>query len=735
MYQTSKEYKESMKRPIRNASYMKVLIGLINQEAQGSASLLEENKYSEYSDASSIYEKHSVNRYATYEQDMFKADGNLFFIPRLASDYKKDGIISNDLFAVPFLIKFEFGCGESDIKGLTIKFGDNYPTKFRIITSTGNETEFTSNSSYFETDTVFEQTSSIGIEITEMKVPNGRVRLDYIQFGLGLEYGNDWIIEASSTSSLSVIDEDLPETDFSITLHNEEQIFNVDNPSSEINFLETGQPVTVMCGYAMDDGSVEWMTLHTMRVYEWSANDKQAKINAVDRFRFMSNNYYKGKYYDDGITLYDLALLVLSDAGMTSDEYYLDTYLQKVVVNNPLPNVPHKEALQIIANAGRCIMDYDRFGRTRIYSAFVPSYETTSNGTPTYSDVSSIDKNDSKEDYATYENNYWIANGNMLFVPESGIGNTGYVSSAVSDDNGTFSENPIITRTLEAKYKSYGIVINFSGAIPDKFIIRTYADEVLNDTVTIDSGIERENELQYDFKEFDKMKIEFVQTKPNSRIHINYISLGSDTNYKIEYDDLLATPVGTQLDKVKNLNVSRSIYAKSSSKEELLSEEIVYDGENQIYYIDNPSYGYEVSIESPTSDQSVSVVNSGSYYVEVAFTGIKVGDAVKISVSGYKYNVSTSYYTKAINNRGNDKEWKNPIISDYSHCQIVAEWLADYYSAGVEYELSYRGEPAIDVGDSIFQENKYNSELKVIVEESQLSFDGTISGILRTRRK
>ena len=53
----------------------------------------------------------------------------------------------------------------------------------------------------------------------------------------------------------------------------------------------------------------------------------------------------------------------------------------------------------------------------------------------------------------------------------------------------------------------------------------------------------------------------------------------------------------------------------------------------------------------------------------------------------------------------------------------------------IEYELSYRGEPAIDVGDVIGQGNKYDANLKTIVEESQLKFDGTISGALITRRK
>ncbi len=107
---------------------------------------------------------------------------------------------------------------------------------------------------------------------------------------------------------------------------------------------------------------------------EWSASDEKATIKAVDVLKFLEDDYYKGQYYEKGISLYDLAELVFADAGVGNDDYYLDTYLKKVTVYNPLPKVKHKEALQIIANAGRCVLDYDRYGRIRIHSLFPTEY-------------------------------------------------------------------------------------------------------------------------------------------------------------------------------------------------------------------------------------------------------------------------------------------------------------------------------------------------------------------------
>lgn len=736
MYQTSQEYKESMKRPVRNQSYMKIQLGLINQEAQQTAGLSDTNKYNDFSDAESIFNQHTVRRYATYESNFWKANGISFFLPEKKSDYRKDGITSTNLFEGSFHVKFVFGCGKSDIKGLTIKFGRNYPTKFTIVTDNATSFEYENTEELFKSDDVFENTESIELVITEMNVPNTRVRIDYIIFGLGLEYDDEWISEASSNTTLSAINEDLPESEFKVTLCNDNQLFNVDNPSSDINFLESGQKVNVMMGYMLDDGNIEWIKMHSLYVSEWSADDSSATITAVDILKYLDEKYYKGIYYEDGISLYDLAVLVLTDAGLNEDEYYIDSYMKKVYVHNPLPNVTHKEALQIIANAGRCIMDYDRNGKIRIRVAFKPTYDTTSNGETYFSNAPTIDNLTEKNQYATCEQNFWKADGKKLFVPTDHHQDTGYISASISDENGEFDVNPILIRTLEAKYKAYGIMINFSGNLPKKIVIRTYADDVLNNTLTITSGIEQATEINYDFPEYDRLEIEFPEIEPNSRIHIDYLSLGAETSYSLEYDDLYSTPVGTQLEKIKNVKVSRSLYSKSATKEDLTSETITYSGENQIYYLNDPCYGYSVAISNAKSGQSAKIVSSGAYYVEVAFSGVKTGENIEVAITGYKYNVATSYYSQPVHNRGTEKEWKNPLISFDDHCQEVAKWLADYFASGIEYELDYRGEPAIDCGDVIGQENKYDPDLKTIVEQSQITFkSGLLGGGLRTRRK
>lgn len=360
--------------------------------------------------------------------------------------------------------------------------------------------------------------------------------------------------------------------------------------------------------------------------------------------------------------------------------------------------------------------------------------EETINLNNTEQDTREGDVERNEAEVYPFEITAYSDSGNSTTVEKTFSFGTGYVSEAVSDENGTFAENPAIVLTLEAKYKCFGINIKFSGNLPKKLIIKTYADGILNGTTEISSNITTNYEFHYEFPEFNKMEIEFTETQvPNNRILIDYISLGAETDYIVEYDDLYSTPTGTQIEKVKNLKVSRRIYSQGAEDNELTSDTLTYDGENHIYYFSDPCYGYIANITQGAG--SVSVVSSGAYFVELEFSNVPVGNEIKVTVTGRKYNVSESIYTVGINNRGNDTGWSNPLISDYEHCKDVAEWVADYLASGIEYELDFRGEPALDCGDTIFQENMYVDNLKVVIEEHQVTFNGTVDGALRTRRK
>ena len=142
--------------------------------------------------------------------------------------------------------------------------------------------------------------------------------------------------------------------------------------------MEPGQAVEILYGQELDDKRIEWIPGARAFLREWSADDDEMSFSASDRFEDLGELYRRGKYSSEGISLYDLAVDVLNDAGVDSREYWLDDYLKNVKVYNPMPVVSHREALQLIANAGRCILYQNRSGNIVMKSSFIPDMEAGS---------------------------------------------------------------------------------------------------------------------------------------------------------------------------------------------------------------------------------------------------------------------------------------------------------------------------------------------------------------------
>ena len=78
--------------------------------------------------------------------------------------------------------------------------------------------------------------------------------------------------------------------------------------------------------------------------------------------------------------------------------------------------------------------------------------------------------------------------------------------------------------------------------------------------------------------------------------------------------------------------------------------------------------------------------------------------------------------------------WRNPLISDMNMASSLAEWLSDYYLAGVEYEYDTRGNPELDADDIVYQENEFRDNMKVNVYRNTLKFKQAFSGSITARR-
>lgn len=737
MQKVSKAYKESMKSSLRERAYIMISFGLVNQEAQAKATV-DNGSYAYYSNKDNIFGEHIDDTvYATLEEEFTKVDGSMFFLPRATEGgrYYDTGIVSDKLVSEARCeVVISLNTIATDFKGLTINFGENYPVDFDIVGSTGQTIEFRGNTkSKWSTEEVLENTTYIKLVFYKMKNPQSRLRIYSIMFGYGLVYYNDSVMSSALDSYVSPIGADVPQFDFSVTLKNYDHYFNVDNPNSAINYLETGQEMDIMYGYQTPGSdTIEWIQGNHLWCSEWESDDNTATIRCQDIFRNMDGEYVKGLYSATGKSYYALAEEILKDAGIS--EYYIDPRLKKLYSNNPIPRVKYKEALQIIANACRCVLAQSRDGKVQIKSNFMPSASIATNGEETYSNAANVLTDTPKVEYATLAGNYTPTDGTMFFLPRNGKAalTTGYVSKEISGANGTFTKNPIVTITMEAIRAYYGLKLVFGTALPAAFTIRTYkGGEPVNEYPVEKDEINTTSIILRDFDDFDVMKIEFTKTaEPYNRIVLNYFSLSDVVDFTINRRDMTSSPKAIKQELIKEVIVPCYTYQENNREENLVYEDIdVVAGEVETYYIQDPSYGYKVKLDEV--EGKATVVAWGNYFVTIKFN---VTGSFKLEVQGYRYKIVEKYATVSLNARGKTVKWKNPLISNTTMANELAAWLADYYTAGIEYEYDTRGNPELDATDIVYQENEFHDGMRVNIYRHTVNFKQAFSGRVTARR-
>lgn len=737
MQKVSKAYKESMKSSLRERAYIMLSFGLVNQEAQAKARIAS-GDFAYFSNAANLFSEKSAEMvYATLEEDFTKVDGSMLFLPRRNSSdtYYDTGLVGGTLLSEAlYELTINLNTGATDFKGITINFGENYPVDFDMVSSSGQTIEIRDNTlAEFTSEEVLENTTYVKLVFYRMKNSQSRLRIYSIRFGYGLVYYNDSVMSSSLDSYISPIGADVPQIDFSVQLKNYDHYFNVDNPKSAINFLETGQEMEIFYGYQLPDSEeIEWVRGNHLLCSEWESDDYTATIRCQDIFRNMDSEYYKGTYTSAGRSYFDLAKEILTDAGLS--DYYIDPRLKKLYTKNPLPRVQHKEALQIIANACRCVLSQTRFGSVQIKSSFNPEAVASSNGETAYSQVGNILNDSVKYEYASLAGNYTVANGEMYFLPRNVSGNvlnTGYVSSAISDENGEFGTNPVVTIVQEAACMYYGVKFVFGHALPAAITIRTYNNGSLVEEYEVEDEITKTLVILHDFDDFDTMKIEFTKTaEPHNRIVLNHFSFGDVTDFTMTRTDMTSSPKAIKQELIKEVIVPCYSYQNGTLEESLVSEEIeVVNGQMETFFIGEPSYNFRATLDEGSS--GVSIVASGNYYVTLKFS--KTG-TFPLEVFGYRYKIVERYAIKTLHSRGKTIKWENPLISDMTMATDLAEWLGEYYTAGIEYEYNTRGNPEIDANDIVYQDNEFREGMKVTIYRQILNFNQSFSGKITTRR-
>lgn len=643
MIYASNQYKSIMADPYRYRprGHMTVSISAVNNEAQAVSSFSDDCKYAYWSNLiNPLRNKRVQTVYATMEQNFFKADGSQYILPEESDEYFQlllnTETASKDLMgAIKIILDKKY-----EIKGLTIDFGNAYPTAFSV-ESADYSYMYEITNGFFETTDLMGDTDYIIITPISMVGGAQRLRINNILMGVGLNYTNAEISSASYSTDVDSFATELPSYSFSLTIFDENQEYDVDNNDSFANFLHTKQDITISAGLELDDGTVEWIQMAKLLLATWKSQKGKMSFTAKDRFAFMDDTYTLGNYIGEKV-LYDVAESVLQDAGFEADEYEIDEYLRDVIIKNPIPEKKHKECLQLIANAARCKLYQNNNGKICITANFANVLEPE-DVTVVANDETAYSKPEnavlaSNCEYATMEQNFFRADGTMYILPE-GNGpylETSYTSDAIADGNGLFDENPRIMLTLPAAYSFYTISVSFYGNAPKEMKVITYMDDVKQSSVKF-HDLGNENLLNSEFLNFNRIVFEFTETRPYNRVSINRISFGDLSDYMLTRHDMMEEPVGYRNEMIKTVSVRVCSF----------------------------------------------VINSQ-------------GSPQQIDDSAWVEN--------EINSVGIVAKFENPLIGTEEHAQLVNEWLSENMKNNVTYNIKYRGEPRIEASDIIFME-------------------------------
>ncbi len=388
MQHVSQAWLDNQQKTLVNEGFVEVSLSVADPDSVADASS-EDNGAIYISNSSVLVSEvdKDVIPYITLEQNIWLLDGSMKMIPE--SDFGDIGYVGNVLSdtdgyfsdGTPLITINFTKVHENLIPGITIKWGTAYnefASEFTVTVYNGAniaaEKTITGNTlvtSVVEMDIV--DYDKIEIRILKWCLPEHRPRIEEIFVGIEKVYSKQHIFNYKHTQNADPISATLPKSEVTFSIDNRDNTYNPHNPVGLTKYLMERQEIRSRYGFRMDNGSIEWIPGGIFHLSEWDSdqNGITASFKARDALEYMSGIFYKGVYNPAGTCLYDLAAQILTEANLplNSDgtlRWHVDESLKNITTTAPLPIDTYANCLQLIANAGGCVMYQDRKGILRI---------------------------------------------------------------------------------------------------------------------------------------------------------------------------------------------------------------------------------------------------------------------------------------------------------------------------------------------------------------------------------
>lgn len=380
MITTTDAYKTAVISPSRKTKG-RVVFEIVDTTAKADITTLSVTSEAPFSKKVQTYNniRDLSGKYITLEKDYWILDDSMYLMPKSTESGYEIGWWSSEIsgadtiFSTPQELLFTFTGNHSSI-GITVTFdktSNEYATDFTITTLTSldaviNTINVTGNTSNkYIWNVASNNYRKVKITINKTSNPIRRARISEIDFGIIEEYEGNELINMSVIEELSTTSQEVTTNEMKFTLDNQDKSFNILNPTGLYNYLQRKQQITSFIGVEIATDVYEYVPLGVYYLSEWTSDEGTLTASFVSRdvLDILSEKIYRKSIYAD-ITLGTLATNILTDAGITS--YNIDTALNSITVKGYLKNMTHREALQMVAVAGKCAIYSNRIGVLQI---------------------------------------------------------------------------------------------------------------------------------------------------------------------------------------------------------------------------------------------------------------------------------------------------------------------------------------------------------------------------------
>lgn len=589
------------------------------------------------------------------------------------------------------------------LQGITIVWStlwDEYAEEFIVtayngdtVVATKTVTDNTSTKSIVYMDIA--NYDSITIEVVRWSLSYRRARIEEVVIGIDKSYTKTDLFSYSHSQSVNPLSIELPKVEVSFAISNLDNSYNPHNAQGLSKYLMERQEIKVKYGYKIND-RVEWIDASKVYLSEWDApqDGMTAEFKASDLLEFMRKTYYGGTYYPNGISLYDLAVDVLTDAELPlnndgSVKWKIDESLKDIYTVAPLPIDTHANCLQLIANAGGCVICQDRTGVLKI-------------------------------EQCSIKGNLFDANNLINLYPDG----SGYIWENADIYSCVIPVQYGETYDVSVPVSRYVKVYAYTTEYPEKRTDIYDNQGVLGEGSYWAGDFFRTTPPMKDCKYLiltfywdGKGDSNYTLQQCANLIRVNR----SIFDYKITHFNSYSKSNLTLSKPIKDVSVGFYQYSVATESTELYKGIMNISGTKELIVT------YSGSAANVSATVSGGTLQSAIYYTNACKLIINASGTVTITVTGNSLESAKTEISVINTDSGETITVDNMLITSVERASIIGEWVRSYYNNRMTLSSSWRADPRLDALDIVDNENDYGTS-KVLMTEVKYDYNGAFKG-------